>query len=298
MLSWLIVLAAAACSSPRYTDGALRCAATGRSCPANFFCAADDRCWTLGRGPDLGHVVESGGFDLATTPAPDLAGADLASFDLGVTSSGPADLARPDDATTIPLVQLGHVTGGNATLTAALTSPSRAGTLIVFTFAYDGAGHAADIAGWTRWSGNSTANDAEVWFMANNPGGMTTASVTFSGATTSIGQLSEWQSVTIADQATWCWDNGSVNFRNCTTSPTQYDRNLGISCFSELVASAASVNLTPGSGWLNLGNNDSAVVKLHYTFDFALALPDGVAASETKSSNLPGSWAGALVTFH
>jgi hypothetical protein len=44
----------AGCASPQYKPGDLHCAATTPRCPADFYCAADQRCWTLGAGPDGG----------------------------------------------------------------------------------------------------------------------------------------------------------------------------------------------------------------------------------------------------
>jgi hypothetical protein len=70
----LLALAGAACTSPRYGSGHLRCAATGAACPSGFFCAADSRCWRNGDGPDGGggssaDLATGGAIDLGSVPS-------------------------------------------------------------------------------------------------------------------------------------------------------------------------------------------------------------------------------------
>src|SRR5688572_25745979 len=50
--------------------------------------------------------------------------------------------------------------------------------------------------GWVRAAGVSRANaEAEIWYYADNPGGISSASFSSSGATATAGQLSEWSGV-------------------------------------------------------------------------------------------------------
>ena len=61
----------AGCTAPNYGDGHLQCAAD-RTCPAGFYCAADEHCWRNDSGPP---GAGDGGVDLAVPD--DLAGVTL-----------------------------------------------------------------------------------------------------------------------------------------------------------------------------------------------------------------------------
>jgi hypothetical protein len=74
----------AACTTPSYGDGHLRCAATGAACPSGFYCAGDQHCWRNGNAPDLaGLALDAGDVDLAGVPA-DLATPSLCGSGAGV----------------------------------------------------------------------------------------------------------------------------------------------------------------------------------------------------------------------
>jgi hypothetical protein len=72
----VVALACAACTTPSYGDGDLRCAPTGAACPSNFYCAGDQHCWRTGDAPDLasGPVLDGGELDLANPMSPSLCG--------------------------------------------------------------------------------------------------------------------------------------------------------------------------------------------------------------------------------
>ncbi len=88
------MMIAAGCIAPHYTSGHLKCATSGRACPDNFYCGADDRCWANGDHPDLAGIV----FDFAEASPVDLAGVDIAGRDLAVSS---VDMAHRDMAMTL-----------------------------------------------------------------------------------------------------------------------------------------------------------------------------------------------------
>ncbi len=251
--------------------------------------------------PDLAmHDMAS--HDLAV---PDLASHDLATHDMAVHDMASHDLAHPVDllpprdlAFEVPLVQLGPVTDGNSTLTAALNKASGVGTLLVFTMTFDKNADPVGPSGWTRFSGYSTSNDAELWYLANNPGGITTATATLAGADVSVGQLSEWKSVTTLDQGAWCWQSAATTSLTCTTQPTTHAAELGLSCFSQLLPSPTPAPIAPGSAWTVLGDDSNKSRKLHYQFSYRVPLPDAMPLFETATSPLAGPWASVVTTFY
>jgi hypothetical protein len=243
--------------------------------------------------------------DLTLPSTTDLAGADSAVSVDGASdfAGAPPDMEHVDlenpDLEINPLVQLGALAVGTNMVNASLNQPSRAGTLLVFTLAWDKAGLSggpAD-AGWTYWNGNKNAT-AEVWFRANNAGGYFTVSSTLTGATAGIGQLSEWTGFTMEDVGVWNSNTGPSSSLTMTTTMVTTHKVLGIASFAELFSSASTATLSPGSGWSLLGENDSSTVKLHAHFTYQLGLPSGAAVTDTVTSTVSGTWAGAMVTFY
>jgi hypothetical protein len=253
---------------------------------------------------------------LTASPAPasDLAAPDLAAPE-DLSTAPPADMAMsmddltpPPDLKPNPLVQLGAISTGGSTLSATLPGPSRAGTLLLFTMAFDKNADPNGPAGWARYSSFSGANDAEIWYLANNTGGIINASATLAGATSSVGQMSEWSVGQTFDVGAYC------NVTTPTPSPSPCDTNtstgmhngvdvghageLSFTYFSILLGSAGPVTITPGSGWTVVGDNGATSTKLHYQFSYQLAPPTGMPLSEGPSSSVTGSWAGALVSFY
>jgi hypothetical protein len=226
--------------------------------------------------------------DLAAAPPDLLNTADLASADLTSVFRLPA-----------PLVQKGTVTTGNATLTATLPSPSRAGTMLVFTLTFDAGADPAIPSGWLRWSGYSSANDAEIFYRPNNPGGVTSQSITLSSATASVGQLSEW-SFTNSDAGAWYWDSGAVTSpgNRSPVTTTQVGPDFALGCFSVLTTTDQMVTIAPASGWGLFDDNRGSSSKLHYAVHFALSLPAGTTVQEAATSSAAGTWGGTIVTWY
>lgn len=254
--------------------------------------------------------------DLAA-PAADLAGADLATpTDL----MHPADLHELPDLRTTPVVQIGAVTTGTSTLTASLPHASRAGTTLILSVVFDGGGNgciAHDLGGgcestgptaggtWYRDSGYSPTIDGELWYLTNNPGGITTVSTTFAVAQHSVGQLSEW-SFGAEDTIGWCWSSASSATLSCPTTAqstnpgttTLHDKDVGLAVVGQLLGSAQTVTMsTSTSGWSNLGNNDSSSTTLHYAFNWIESVPLGSTFTDGETSNASGQWGGAIVMF-
>jgi len=256
----------------------------------------------------LPMVLAASPMPAADLSAPDLtAPEDLSSAPPSDMAMSLDDLSTPPDLKPNPLVQLGALTTGGSTLSASLPGPSRAGTLLLFTMAFDKNADPNGPAGWARYSSFSTQNDAEIWYLVNNPGGITNASASLAGASTSVGQMSEWLVVNTLDVAAYC------NTTAPTPSPSPCDTNtstvmhngvdvghageLAFTCYSEYLGSAATDTITPTSGWTVVGDNGGSSTRLHYQFSYRSDPPVGMPLSEGPSSATSGSWAGALASF-
>jgi hypothetical protein len=247
---------------------------------------------------------------LSASPEPmaDLAvAADVAPANDLSDMSLPGDLAALPDLRPYPLVQLGAITTGTNSLTASLPSASRAGTLVVFTFAFDRNADPSLPAGWSRYSAYSTTHDAEIFYYPNNPGGITSVTATLGGATTGVGQVSEWQVGPNFDVGAWCQD--SVDHPSpsptCDTSMGTMHNGTNVSqpgwafsCFSLYLGSAAAVTITPSAGWSVVGENDSTATRLHYQFSVQGNPPVGQPMSELPASSVAGRWAGAFISMY
>jgi hypothetical protein len=198
-----------------------------------------------------------------------------------------------------PLVQKGTVATGNSTLTATLPSASRAGTMLVFTLTFDAGAEPPLPSGWLRWSGYSTTNDAEILYRPNNPGGISSQSITLSSATASVGQLSEWN-FTNSDTGAWYWDTGAVTSpgNRSTVTTTQTGPDFALSCFSVLTTTDQMVTIAPPFGWALFDDNQGSSSKLHYAVHFALSVPTGTTVQEAATSSAAGTWGGAIVTLY
>src|SRR5262249_17963555 len=126
---------------------------------------------------------------------------------------------------------------------------------------------------------------------------ISSASAMLGGASSSVGQLSEWAVGTV-DQGNWCWNSNQVASVTCTTPPTTHALDLALGCFSELLGSNGAVTLSPGSGWTSLGDNNASSTKLHYYFNYALGLSSGASVAETVTSGSAGTWGGIVLTFY
>ena len=65
----LTLLIVAGCFSPKYDSGEFQCGSGAHACPDGYHCAADNKCWKLGSGPDM----LGGGPNADLLPAIDMA---------------------------------------------------------------------------------------------------------------------------------------------------------------------------------------------------------------------------------
>jgi hypothetical protein len=237
----------------------------------------------------------------------DLAGADFAGLDL----SSNADLSSndlqpsPDLGPHNPLVQLGTMTTGGSTLTVTLPKASRAGTLLVFAGAWNYGNNPTPPASWGWWQGDSLYNNASLFYLTNNPGGITSVSATLPkpspspSPVASVGLVAELDTFTATDVGVWCWDSNQASSFPCTTTTTTtHDGELALEVVSETLSPSGTCTFSPSANITTLADNGASTTPLHLQFGYQLSLQNGMPASATMSSSKTGTWAGVVVTFH
>jgi hypothetical protein len=246
-------------------------------------------------GGNGGTASPDAGKDLA-------GGSDLA--DASDLARGPdvrlsADLASPD-----PLRQLGPLTNGTNAVSPTLLTASRAGTLLVFSVVFDRAARPSLPIEW-RSAGYGYSSDpvvAGLWYQPDNPGGVTTATASLVGATVSVAQLSEWDTASTWDAANYCYTSLATSLTCSTASgpypQTSHPQEFALGCFGEVLSTARAVTTSPSNGFKVLGQNDSAVSKLHYSFSYWPNVPINSQIIETVSSTVTGGWAGDVCSFY
>ena len=204
-------------------------------------------------------------------------------------------------AKAIAKVQAGTVAkAATATVIPSLPAASTAGTLLVATLTSQRNNHFTAPTGWVRAARASrAAADAEIWYYANNPGGITRASFSNSGATATAGQLSEWSGVGASsplDQKGAATSLLATSIAPATSDATTVAGELAVTAAAQHIAVASSATFTPGAGWTNLGNSGATTSSHQYTADYRTDVATGT-VSETITSSVAGSWAAVVATF-
>jgi hypothetical protein len=202
---------------------------------------------------------------------------------------------------TIAKVQVGTVakTAG-AAVAPALSSASTAGTLLVATLASQKNGTYSGPSGWTRAVrvGQSNA-DSEIWYYASNPGGITSASFTNSGASSTAGQLSEWSAVATSsplDKKGTTTVTLATSASPATSAATTVAGELAVTAAAQYITVASTASYTPAAGWTNLGNSGATSSSYQYTADYQTGVATGT-VSETITSSSLGAWSAVVATF-
>ncbi|MCA1845011.1 MAG: hypothetical protein LC792_17820, partial [Actinobacteria bacterium] len=205
-------------------------------------------------------------------------------------------------AATITRVQVGTVAkAASATVAPALATGSTAGTLLMATLASQKNSTFSGPTGWVRAvNAGRTNSETEIWYYANNPGGITSASFSNSGATATAGQLSEWSGVATSSPLD---KTGTVtsalvasSVAPATSAATTVAGELAVTAAAEYLALAGTPTFTPGTGWTNLGNSGATSSSYHHTADYRTGVATGT-VSETIASSTAGLWAAAVATF-
>jgi hypothetical protein len=204
-------------------------------------------------------------------------------------------------ATTIAKVQAGTVakTAG-ATVAPTLPAASAVGTLLVATLTSQKHANFTGPTGWVHAvSAGLTNAEAEIWYYAHNPGGITSASFSNSGATSTAGQLSEWSGVAASSPLDKTGNTTSLlatSVAPATSSPTTVTGELAVTAAAQYITLPSTATFTPGTGWTNLGNSGATSSSYQYTADYRTGVATGTVSETITSSDL-GTWAAAVATF-
>jgi hypothetical protein len=206
----------------------------------------------------------------------------------------------------IAKVQTGTlVNTASSSLALTLSSASTSGNLLVATVENGTSGATfSGPSGWVRavgGNGGGTTNPgrAEIWYYANNPGGISSATFTASGASHVQGQLSEWSGVATSsplDVTGTATAAAATSVSVSTSSSTSASGDVGITAFGIGFNKSQGTTFTAGSGWTNLGNDGTTSQADSYSADYKLSLAAAV-ASETEMNNKAGGWAAVIAAF-
>jgi DNA segregation ATPase FtsK/SpoIIIE, S-DNA-T family len=198
-------------------------------------------------------------------------------------------------------VQVGTVAKtASGTVVPALGTASTAGTLLVATLAGQKNASYTGPTGWVRAVRTGQTNaDAEIWYYANNPGGITSASFSTGTSSSSAGQLSEWSGVAPGSPLDMTGTT-TVTLGNAATpatgAATTVAGELAVTAAAQYIAVASTVSYTPGAGWTNLGNSGATSSSYQYDADYQLGVATGT-VSETMTSSSAGAWSAVVATF-
>ncbi len=210
-------------------------------------------------------------------------------------------LTAPDAAAAIVRVQQGsEVTSTSGSVTPTLASASSAGNLLVAVLANRLTTSAAPFsgpAGWTQAKSvfESGAGEAEIWYEADNPGAVTSATFTASsGTSTVVGALSEWRgaafSAPVDQTGTVATSTAATTATVSTSGATTITGDLGITSFITSVAPVTT--FTVGSGWTHSFTDPTDGV----VSDYQKALAIGT-ATETEKASSSTNWGGVVTAF-
>jgi cellulose synthase/poly-beta-1,6-N-acetylglucosamine synthase-like glycosyltransferase len=192
----------------------------------------------------------------------------------------------------IALVQTGTnaVTAFSGNNTTTLPLASTAGNLLVITINGFPTNVFTAPAGWILAAGSSQTGRDEIWYYPNNPGGITSATLTSSNFST-IAQMTEWSGAAAAplDRTGTNTDTGVISSTVSTSAATTTVGDLGITAFR---TSHLGATFTVGAGWTNISGANG----VGYESDYRLGLPVAV-ATETMTDTATGNWADAIATF-
>jgi len=183
-------------------------------------------------------------------------------------------------------------------ITATLAAPSIAGTLLVATInSQNTPNKFAGPAGWASAGEVDTVGEgrAEIWYYANNPGGITSVTFTMNPANiTGAAEVSEWNGVApVAPVDQSGFSSSVVPVSTITTStvgPMTQPAELVVTNIGFKIP--AGNTYTPGAGWTSI-LNDTVV---GFGSEYRLDLPTGI-ASETVSTSTTSLWGNVIVSF-
>jgi hypothetical protein len=183
-------------------------------------------------------------------------------------------------------------------VTPTLPAASLAGTLLVAVIHSESTPNKFSApAGWVSadQANQGVAGRTEIWYYANNPGGLNNATFTINPANiNAAAQLTEWNNVATASPLD-VTGNSTVGANSLTSTVST---SAATSAANELVITATSFSqqagqtIVPGVGWTNLVNDTATGLES----DVRLDLPAAV-ASETVASTIATTWSQAIAAF-
>lgn len=210
-------------------------------------------------------------------------------------------LIAPDAGAAIALVRQGtEVTATSGSVTPTLSSASTAGNLLVAVVANRNTATAAPFSGPTGWNEatsvfESGAGEAEIWYEANNPGGVTSATFTASsGTSTVVGALSEWSGAAftapVDRTGTLTTSTAATTATVSTSGATTIAGDLAVTSFISSVAPEAT--FTAGSGWTHAFTDGTDGVVSDRKTGQAVGT-----VTETEKASSSTMWGGAVTAF-
>ncbi len=208
--------------------------------------------------------------------------------------------ASPAQAAIAKLQTGTEATGTGNSISPTLPSASTAGNLLVAVLA-NGNTFSSNAfsgpSGWTNATGiwQSGNGRVEIWYRANNPGGITSATFTVGNSGGAIiGELTEWSGVAISsplDKVGTNTSGSSTSSTVSTSAATTLANDVGITAFT---TSFAPSSFSAGASWSHLFSDTSRGMVADFGLNLSVAT-----ASETESAGFPssGNWADAIATF-
>ena len=232
-----------------------------------------------------------------------------------LTKKTDGTLAWATPGTTINPQQIGPLVkqGSGSSITATLQAASKPETLLTCWVTGTMTGGSSGIAlpaGWVKVCDEETtsAGIAELWKYENNPGGISSASITSSLYTASgyeiCAQMQEWNlaaassSVDQTGGFTLAVDD-TMSITISTTGAVVAAGELAICVLAAEPSSAVAWTSTLGPGWILLGNNDADAVFTHVIAAYMIGPPTGadLAQTVTLSGQAHSGASGVIATF-
>ena len=212
-----------------------------------------------------------------------------AALTLGVSSAGAA----------VSLKQTGtEATTTGDSVSPTLSTASTAGTLLVAVITTASTNSVSGPSGWSRAAGtsSSSAGRADIWYYANNPGGITSAtfSVASGAGGAMMGELTEWGGILLSSALDATGTSTCSSTTTCTvstSSSTSMTGDLGITVFTT-ANSPSSYGV--GSGWTHIFSDPTTDLSVA---DRRLNLSIGTASETETDSSTSNYWVGAIATF-
>lgn len=202
-------------------------------------------------------------------------------------------------AGTIAKVQTGaEATSTTGNLTVTLSSASTTGDLLVAMVSNGGTTSLpfSGPTGWVNATGLWQASNGrtEIWYYANNPGGITSAAFTSSSSSIgATGQMSEFSGAAasgVLDKTGTATVTSSTSATVSTSAATTLNGDLGITAWGTTLS---ETSYTAGSGWTHLLSDGTRGAGV----DYQLGLPVATASETETASSSSAGWVFMIATF-